>query len=68
VKSSVDESPCEKSVDRRDKVLECDLYCIIEDKSLSKKEPMTPEAAERIAKTSKDPKFVERAKEAAKKK
>jgi len=29
---------------------------------------MTPEAAERIAKTSKDPKFIERAKEAAKKK
>jgi len=35
---------------------------------LPKKEPMTREAAERIAKTSKDPKFVERAKVAAKKK
>jgi len=29
---------------------------------------MTPEAAKRIEKTSKDPKFVKRAKEAAKKK
>jgi hypothetical protein len=34
---------------------------------MPKKEPMTPEAAKRIAETSKDPKFIERAKEAAKK-
>jgi len=51
-----------------DKVLEHDLYCVIKGESLPKKEPITPEAAERIAKTSKDAKFIERAKEAAKKK
>lgn len=50
-----------------DKVLEHDLHCVIEGESLPKKEPMTPEAAKRIAKTSKDAKFIERAKEAAKK-
>jgi hypothetical protein len=51
-----------------DKVLEYDLHYVIKGENLPKKEPMTPEAAERIAKTSKDPKFIERAKEAAKKK
>jgi hypothetical protein len=35
---------------------------------LPKKEKMTPEAAKRIEKTSQDPKFIERAKEAVKKK
>ncbi len=35
---------------------------------MPKKEKMTTEAAKRIEDTSKDPKFIERAKEAAKKK
>jgi hypothetical protein len=35
---------------------------------LPKKEKMTPEAVKRIERTSKDPKFVERAKKAVKKK
>jgi len=35
---------------------------------MPKKEKMTPEALKRIEETSKDPKFVERAKKAVKKK
>jgi len=50
------------------KVLEPDPYCVIKGEHLPKKERMTTEAAQRIAETSKDPKFIKRAEEAAKKK
>lgn len=55
------------TVPYRGKVLEHDLYCMIAGINMPKKEPMTQEAAERIANTSKDTKFIERAREAAKK-
>lgn len=51
----------------QDKVLMRDPHSVTLGKKMPKRERMTTEAAERIARTSKDTKFIERAREAAEK-